>query len=343
MGLFTSKVDTEAELIRLPNSRQKQKQRVSEGQRRREEASSREKAAASPGGAATKRQRRIQAAPSPSGVDSRSAESTQRRHQAAAPSKGAAKTSLRRRRRIMSAPRLTQAAPSPSSADSRRRHRVKALPRPGGGTERLLATLEEEGAGGRGAGEGESPRAGLRRAPKEGEGPSLGRRPTPVRSPPRRGPALRREQGLSRPGYRYPGPQTAPKATPLAAARNGLRTPTSVRRPAPKTRERAILLFLASCPGPPGYFWAELARRLLLGTGQRGVPAPAAFPAGFGLSLPDLGGRRRADGTARLVRGCCGLFAAPSATGGPALLFRGTLPHGKARAQPAHPQPEMRR
>ena len=306
-----------------------------------------------------KRRRRVRAAPRPGGsADSR--RRPRRRVPAVlthvVPSPRSADTRLRRqvkalqypadsslRRRIMSAPRLTQAAPSPSSADSRRRHRVKALPRPGGGTERLLATLEEEGAGGRGAGEGESPRAGLRRAPKEGEGPSLGRRPTPVRSPPRRGPALRREQGLSRPGYRYPGPQTAPKATPLAAARNGLRTPTSVRRPAPKTRERAILLFLASCPGPPGYFWAELARRLLLGTGQRGVPAPAAFPAGFGLSLPDLGGRRRADGTARLVRGCCGLFAAPSATGGPALLFRGTLPHGKARAQPAHPQPEMRR
>ena len=74
--------------MRLPNLGQKQKQRVREGQRRREEASSREKAAPSQGSAETRRQRRIQAAPSPSGVDSSSAESTQRLVWAAASTQG---------------------------------------------------------------------------------------------------------------------------------------------------------------------------------------------------------------------------------------------------------------
>ena len=81
------------------------------------------------------------ASPSPSGVDSGGAESTQRRHQATAPSQGAAET--RRRRRIQApaaapSPKgvSTQAAPSlRSRPDTMRRRRVKALQRPNGGEE----------------------------------------------------------------------------------------------------------------------------------------------------------------------------------------------------------------
>ena len=210
----------------------------------------------------------------------------------------------------MSAPRLTQAAPSPSSADSRRRHRVKALPRPGGGTERLLATFEEEGGSGRGAGEGESPRAGLRRAPKKGVGPSLGRRPTPVRSPPRRGPALRREQGLSRPGHRYPGPQTAPKATRHPVCHCQEWPQNSNKRPQACSKDSG-----ESCPGGPRAFQKRVPCRSCFwrtapdlrarsGPNERGAcswgQAPA--PRHPQLSRPDLGDRRRADGTPAALR-----------------------------------------
>ena len=80
--------------------------------------------------------RRVQAAaPSSSGVDSSTAQSTQRRHQAASPSQGAAETRQRRKVQAM--------APSPSCVDSstaectqrpdtRRQHQVKALQKPGG-------------------------------------------------------------------------------------------------------------------------------------------------------------------------------------------------------------------
>ena len=68
-----------------------------------------------------------EAAPGPSGVDSSSAESAQRRVKALQKPGGGSQS---RRRQVPTV--LTQAAPSPRSADTRWRRRVKALQRPGG-------------------------------------------------------------------------------------------------------------------------------------------------------------------------------------------------------------------
>ena len=80
----------------------------------------------SQGAEETRWRRRVQAAPSSSGVDSGKAKSTQHRHQAAGPSKGAGET----RRSLGGAESWRRQVPAvlPSAAETRRQLRVQAAP-----------------------------------------------------------------------------------------------------------------------------------------------------------------------------------------------------------------------